>query len=62
VSEMDSKTKVIEFLDDIEKLCKQRRLVLTDEEKVKLAIEMVKADALQQISKKLDFDNRMEDV
>jgi hypothetical protein len=59
---MDSKTKVIEFLDDIEKLCKQRRLVLTDEEKVKLAIEMVKADALQQISKKLDFDNRMEDV
>ncbi len=62
MSEMDSKTKVIEFLDDIEKLCKQRRLVLTDEEKVKLAIEMVKADALQQISKKLDFDNRMEDV
>jgi hypothetical protein len=59
---MDSKTKVIEFLDDIEKLCKERRLVLTDEEKVKLAIEMVKADALQQISKKLDFDNRMEDV
>ena len=58
-----TKTKVIEFLADIKKLCKERRLSLTDKEKFSLSIEMLKVHELgilsatiERIEKKIDRD------
>lgn len=59
---MDTKDTVIKYVDDIDRLCKTMRIVINDVEKLKLAIELMKADALQQIAQNLPFDSRMEEV